>query len=455
MKYSRSAITQLTRWYRQILIKCAILNATIMAGTFGMPAVADATEINQSGVPFQTATTIENSNPHIFNISTTTTNGAGDIGINTFGKFNVSEGDTANLNLINQQNKLVNLVFDSSASQIDGIVNSYKNGQIGGDVLFANPNGFVVGKTGVFNVGSLTMMTPTEDTMKKVFKDNAIVEDNLNALVSFNMGGTDYLLLGGEETEVELNPADISIDGTINSGAGITIANGGKEININKDAELNANMDFNVKGGNVTATKKSNVEPTQAKRTTKTDIYGRVTNSMEYKLASDGGNGIAIVSKNQGDDNDYLAAIVNLNGKVDANGSDVIVQTEIYNTGSRSAAEYDKDTKHNVALSKVEVGGEIEGRNIALNARTMATNVNSDIADFSGEWYSWMETPANFILSDMIHIADMKSSVEVLEGAKITAQKDLSVNATTDFNASAKSIFENLAFSYADLDVVT
>ena len=457
MKYSRSAITQLTRWYRQILIKCAILNASIMVGTFGAPAVADATEINQSGVPFQTSTTIENINPHIFNISTTTTNGAGDIGINTFGKFNVSEGDSANLNLINKQNKLVNLVFDSSASQIDGIVNSYKNGQIGGDVLFANPNGFVVGKTGVFNVGSLTMMTPTEDTMKKVFKDNAVVEKSLDALVSFNMGGTDYLLLGGEETEVELNPADISIDGTINSGAGITIANGGKEININNGAELNANMDFSVSGGNVTATKKSNVTPTSGKRTTQTDIYGRTTTSIEYKLAMDGGNGVAIVSKNQGENDDYLAAIVNLNGKVDANGSDVIVQAETYSTGSRSAAQYNKASQQNVALSKVTVGGngEVDGHNIALNARTIASKVNNDIADSGNEWYAWMDKPANFILDNMVHIADMKSSVEVLEGARLTATKDVSVNATTDFKASAKSIFETFAFSYTDLDVVT
>jgi len=99
MKYSRSAITQLTRWYRQVLIKCAILNAAIMAGTFGMPTVADATEINQSGVPFQTATDINHAvDSNIWNISTTTTNGAGDIGLNTFGKFNVSQGDIANLN---------------------------------------------------------------------------------------------------------------------------------------------------------------------------------------------------------------------------------------------------------------------------------------------------------------------------------------------------------------------
>ncbi len=111
-----------------------------------------------------------------------------------------------------------------------------------------------------------------------------------------------------------------------------------------------------------------------------------------------------------------------------------------------------------MALSKVTVGGEVSGRNVALNARTMATDVNSDIVDAGNDaynWYSWMDTPANFILSDMIHIADMKSSVEVLEGAKLTAQKDLSVNATTDFTASAKSIFETLAFNYTDLDVVT
>ena len=166
---------------------------------------------------------------------------------------------------------------------------------------------------------------------------------------------------------------------------------------------------------------------------------------------------IAIVSKDQGKNDDYLAAIVNLNGKVDANGSDVIVQTETYSTGSRSAAQYNKASQQNVALSKVTVGGngEVDGHNIALNARTIASKVNNDIADSGNEWYRWMDKPANFILDNMVHIADMKSSVEVLSGARLTATKDVSVNATTDFNASAKSIFETFAFSYTDLDVVT
>ena len=132
MKSSRSAIAFLAN----IIVRCYL--CAIVVSSVGGPAIALASEINQNGVPFQTATSIEQ-NGHIFNISTTTTNSAGDIGLNTFGKFNVSQGDTVNLNLIHQQEKLVNLVFDSSASQIDGIVNSYKNGQIGGNILFANP----------------------------------------------------------------------------------------------------------------------------------------------------------------------------------------------------------------------------------------------------------------------------------------------------------------------------
>lgn len=42
------------------------------------------------------------------------------------------------------------------------------NGSIGGNVLFANPNGFVVGQKGVFNVGSLILIIPTEEAVKEL-----------------------------------------------------------------------------------------------------------------------------------------------------------------------------------------------------------------------------------------------------------------------------------------------
>ena len=44
MKYSNTAITQLTRWYKQILIKCAIFNAAILMGSAVVAAPANAYE---------------------------------------------------------------------------------------------------------------------------------------------------------------------------------------------------------------------------------------------------------------------------------------------------------------------------------------------------------------------------------------------------------------------------
>ena len=439
MKYSRSAITQLTRWYRQVLIKCAILNAAVMVGSIGMPAVADASEINQDGVPFKTATDIQH-NGNIFDISTTTTNGSGDIGLNTFGKFNVSQGDIANLNLINKQDKLVNLVFDSSASQINGIVNSYKGGKIGGNVLFANPNGFVIGQTGVFNVGSLTLMTPTEDTMKKVFEDNAVNNDVLNSLVSFKFEGDDYVLYNADsDSEIALYPGSIKVNGTINSGAGIDLINGGNEIEIGATGSLNANMNFSGTGANVTASPKTSVTPN-----TKT--------ANTYKFAFDGGNGVVIASSNSGEERDFLSSIVNLKGKVKANGGDVHAQTEMYQT----------DATEDKAVSKIVVstGADIEGHDVTMRAYAHIDGTDKNILGMSGKSSDWQSILngsdiLNFLIEDFVHLGDIKTQVIVEDGAKVKATNDLTLKAEAILPISASSIFETFAFNYTDLDILT
>ena len=43
MRYTRTAITQLSKWYRNILIKCAIFNAAVFIGTVGISGNAEAT----------------------------------------------------------------------------------------------------------------------------------------------------------------------------------------------------------------------------------------------------------------------------------------------------------------------------------------------------------------------------------------------------------------------------
>ena len=45
MRYTRTAITQLSKWYRNILIKCAIFNAAVFIGAVGISGNASAAEI--------------------------------------------------------------------------------------------------------------------------------------------------------------------------------------------------------------------------------------------------------------------------------------------------------------------------------------------------------------------------------------------------------------------------
>ena len=385
------------------LIASAVLAAFALYNT---SLAVYATEINQNGVPYTTATTI-NQNGNIFNISTTTTNPAGNVGVNTFGKFNVSYGDIVNMNLINDQSKLVNLIFDSSASQINGIVNSYMNGQIGGNVLFANPHGFVVGEHGVFNVGSLTLMTPKEDVMKKIFDGTNVNNTNLDKLITFKFGNNNYYVGTKDDgsAKLEMVPAEITINGKINSAGGIDIINGGRAINIGQNAELNANMQFNddTTGENVTAS--AGTAPSTA---------------GTFATAMNGGKGINIVSQNRSDDNNYMSAIVNIEGKVHANGGDIIAQTEIHGMDSSEPDITDETTS--ASLINVKNGADIDGHVVTLRALSSATHGDHDlIGAKSSSWLAKIGVPLECLIDNFVHLGKMKTKTTVENGANISA----------------------------------
>lgn len=48
MRYTRTAITQLSKWYRNILIKCAVINAAVFIGAVGISGNASAAEVSVS-----------------------------------------------------------------------------------------------------------------------------------------------------------------------------------------------------------------------------------------------------------------------------------------------------------------------------------------------------------------------------------------------------------------------
>ena len=94
-------------------------------------------------------------------------NDDGNFGYNRFQKFQVSQGDIANMYFhlkdhpeIKSDN-LVNLV--NSKIDIQGTVNAIKDNRIGGNLYFLSANGMVVGNTGVINAGRFIGMVPHSD----------------------------------------------------------------------------------------------------------------------------------------------------------------------------------------------------------------------------------------------------------------------------------------------------
>ncbi|PIT02591.1 hypothetical protein TSA1_18875 [Bradyrhizobium nitroreducens] len=107
----------------------------------------------------RTGTSLQTSGS-VTNVTTSTV--SGNSAFNSFSQFSVGQGNTVNLQLPTGTQNLVNIVRDAPV-YVNGTLNSYMNGAIGGNVYFADPKGFVVGRSGVVNVGSLNVSTPTRE----------------------------------------------------------------------------------------------------------------------------------------------------------------------------------------------------------------------------------------------------------------------------------------------------
>ncbi|QDP25202.1 leukotoxin LktA family filamentous adhesin [Bradyrhizobium cosmicum] len=107
----------------------------------------------------RTGTSLQTSGS-VTNVTTSTV--SGNNAFNSFSQFSVGQGNTVNLQLPMGTQNLVNIVRDAPV-YVNGTLNSYMNGAIGGNVYFADPKGFVVGRSGTVNVGSLNVSTPTRE----------------------------------------------------------------------------------------------------------------------------------------------------------------------------------------------------------------------------------------------------------------------------------------------------
>lgn len=153
----------------------------------------------------------------------------GNTGLNSFSVFNVYQGNEVNLFLPSQTDNLVNMVTDQQ-TVIDGMLSAYKDGKIGGNVYFLNPHGVVVGRSGIVNVGRLSMVTPTFRFMDAMFgPGNVITAPSLSAILDNDVpisraGLIDVRGQINALSGVNLQAGSLSVSGGVQSGSRAVVA---------------------------------------------------------------------------------------------------------------------------------------------------------------------------------------------------------------------------------------
>ena len=144
-----------------------VLMALTAAGFFMTPFSAYASAITPANTT-HSSTVVSNGNVHTVYVQEAN----GTVGRNKFTDFTLDRGNIANMQF-NQQgntatvNHLVNLV--QNKIDINGTVNAVKGGTIGGHLIFASPQGIVVGASGVINAGQFSAMVPSQAHFDKLW----------------------------------------------------------------------------------------------------------------------------------------------------------------------------------------------------------------------------------------------------------------------------------------------
>ncbi len=170
----------------------------------------------------------------------TTKSVSGHVGFNSFSQFQVGGGNNVNLHLPQNTDTLVNIVRDGPAV-VEGTVNALKSGAIGGNVVFSDPYGFVLGSQGVINTGSLTVNTPTREFLEGAINGNGEIDTSI----------TNRLISG----DVPLAPGGaVVLNGKVNATNNIAIQAG--SIDVGDEAALERHRDMfeatvNTSGGGI------------------------------------------------------------------------------------------------------------------------------------------------------------------------------------------------------------
>ncbi|MBO5447300.1 leukotoxin LktA family filamentous adhesin, partial [bacterium] len=330
-------------------------------------------------------------NNGVYNIDPSALINGTDIGYRKYKDFTLDQGDIANLIYKygdTDINTFVNLV--DNQVNINGLVNTMRNGSFhNGKAIFISPNGMIVGASGVLNVGSLGVYTPTH-TKYEEYKANPTA--NLNSITQVdNNNAAKVITINGKV--IAANDVDLR-------GGMVTVGNTGSVIagvNESKMAALTShnqaetlfnqlvNTD-NLNSANSFASDNGNIyiKSGQIAENTGINIEGNLKNfgTGNTQLINTGAEGINVSGTIANAD-----GIVKLNsnwGGIDVSG-DILNNgtTQIFNLGREGKVSFNADGQTYTYTVTPENGVNISG-NVNTTGTTTITNTGTEGIIISG-----------------------------------------------------------------------
>ena len=355
--------------------------------------------------------------------------------VNVFNDFIVGTGHTVDLNVprINGQDAmLVNIVRDSRP-EIHGTLNSIlQNNDIGGNVVFASSNGFLVGSTGIVNTGNLVVRTPTSGEMDKLLSSGAAVDSEITRLVNGEMSINDS--------------ATITIEGKVVTGSGITL-DGGK-IAIAESGILMAGDNYRatygaaVNTGDYTAPTELQVEGgTIVLKASNGGSSSSPGIAVNGDLLADGGITIGVSTSQQ----EHLSVDVSQGAHIQLGSTSLLDTRDTNDAGAltnagditiSAAAATDVNFAQATSEARVDLDGQIQAGALTVTANTDASAESKDLGSLATKTAIAGMTGVNFSYLE----ADADSIIEVGSTANIDTAGDIRMKADADSVARTNDV---------------
>lgn len=383
-----------------------IISAVTAAGFIMQPVVGFANSIIKADSALQNSTVINKGNG-VTDIWADKV--VGNAAVNVFDQFKLNPNNIANMyfNTIDkQQADAANLVnFVNSRIDINGTVNAVKDNKIGGNLFFLSKDGMAVGKSGVINTGSLYVMTPTQKYM----------EDMMDVVGNPTDTGADAVLANVVDTakwhEIPVNASGtITVLGQVNATNEVQMR--AAKIGVGKNV---SGTDLNDGENGAVGTKVNEIVKTAAIKTGITNFADVVKLTKEQREVAGITQLTATMEAGSGDI--VLSAYVDNKSDVNPVENIPVVGSSVIN----DLVSWGENTfKEQTFDASVDVYGTVDAKGKA-DITAKAVNSNAEL----NEQGNYVSNGNN----DVAQLANVNANVNIGNGGKVTAEKDVNVKA--------------------------